>query len=969
VNKLLENPETADGLGDSLRLELEQCRRELDVCRKRMDQLEGLFAHVVDAIFVAETDGLIIDANPAACALLGYARSELLAMHPWDFVVSASREEILGLIQGVQLGTPVTIQRTYRCKTGEQKLMDLRLTRCDLAGRNLIIVSCRDITEQKHLEDRLRRSEKNLAEGQRLTKTGSWILDFNTGNTDWSVETCRIFGFPDPPPSPHYSEFRARVRPEDRDGVDRGLRESFETGEPRPLKYIFVLPDGVRKYIETISQPVRDEAGAVVRLMGTVMDVTERVKAGEALRRSEDYLRLAIDTIPGLVWSAKSDGYIEYLNKRWIEYTGLTLQEASGWGWQAAVCPEDLPRLLDYWKSILASGQAGEIEARLRRFDGTYRWFLFRGVPLHDESGNLVKWYGTNTDIEDRKWAEALLAGEKRVLEMIANSSPLPALLDALCRVVEELSSGALCSILLLDSKSNRLWHGAAPGLPASYTEAIDGSAIGPATGPCGRAAYFRETMVVSDVATDPLSGEFRDLALAHGLRACWSTPILSSEGSVLGTFAIYFREPRSPVIQHKRITEQITHLAAVAIERKKSEEALRASELLARGQVNALTRTLDALAMESAPDRLVEHVLRTITEQLAAHSSSVWKRDEASGLVGFEFALEDGRLLTKADSHISRISPSLPVQNIWPWPEVFQTGKPSLLEDIRKGPVFPWRDHLLAQGVVSILIVPMLIAGRVDGVIGIRFTQQRTFRAEEMELAQALANQAVLAMQLTRLSLQSRQAAVMAERNRMARDVHDTLAQGFTGVIVQLEAAADATAKGFAAAAGDHLNRAGELARESLREARRSVQALRPQALEENDLCEALESLLKKMTAGTSLRAEFVLNGQSRPRPAEWDENLLRIGQEVLTNALRHAQATYFKAELAFATDEVRLDLRDNGRGFDPESRHDGFGLLGIRERVEGMGGHLAIQSGNGSGTAILIVLPFKTNVESQAP
>jgi hypothetical protein len=94
-------------------------------------------------------------------------------------------------------------------------------------------------------------------------------LDFKTGNTDWSVETCRIFGFPDPPPSPHYSEFRARVRPEDRDGVDRGLRESFETGEPQPLKYIFILPDGTRKNIETISQPVRDDEGKL-NLMGTV---------------------------------------------------------------------------------------------------------------------------------------------------------------------------------------------------------------------------------------------------------------------------------------------------------------------------------------------------------------------------------------------------------------------------------------------------------------------------------------------------------------------------------------------------------------------------------------------------------------------------------------------------------------------------------------------------------------------------
>jgi signal transduction histidine kinase len=253
-----------------------------------------------------------------------------------------------------------------------------------------------------------------------------------------------------------------------------------------------------------------------------------------------------------------------------------------------------------------------------------------------------------------------------------------------------------------------------------------------------------------------------------------------------------------------------------------------------------------------------------------------------------------------------------------------------------------------------------MLIAGQVAGVIGIRFTQRRQFRAEEMELAQALANQAMLAIQLTGLSAQSRQSAVMAERNRMARDIHDTLAQRFTGVILQLEAVEEATSQRLAGKAGEHLRRAGELAREGLREARRSVWALRPQTLEEKDLCEALRSLIQKLTVGTPVRADFIVQVKPRELPLDWEENLLRIGQEVLTNALRHAQASVFHAELAFDDEAVRLNLRDNGSGFDPAGRHDGFGLQGMRERVEGMGGRLSIQSARDEGTAISIILPF---------
>ncbi|MFL9869729.1 PAS domain S-box protein [Paraburkholderia fungorum] len=400
--------------------------------------------------------------------------------------------------------------------------------------------------------------------------------------------------------------------------------------------------------------------------------------------------------------------------------------------------------------------------------------------------------------------------------------------------------------------------------------------------------------------------------------------------------------------------------------ERKRAEEALSASEQLARGQVEALTHTLDALSMESASDRLAEHVVRTITEQLGAHSSSVWRRGEPGGGVEFEFAFENGKLVTKSAAALAGVGMSMAAGNDGPLAEVFRTGKHTVAE-LRDLRFSPWRDRSITQGIVSVLAVPMAIGGRAEAVISIRFTHRRVFRTEEIELAQALANQAMLTMQLARLSARSRQSAVIAERNRMARDIHDTLAQGFTGVIVQLQAAEDARGRSLAMEADQHLKRAGDLARESLKEARRSMQALRPQALDEKDLCEALDGLFKKMTAGTAVQCEFTLEGQSRVLPPDWDENLLRIGQEVLTNVLRHAQANHFKVKIAFEPESVRLELRDTGRGFDPTAKRDGFGLLGIAERVEFMGGRLVIESAPGMGTAILISLPFHDDSGSE--
>ena len=404
--------------------------------------------------------------------------------------------------------------------------------------------------------------------------------------------------------------------------------------------------------------------------------------------------------------------------------------------------------------------------------------------------------------------------------------------------------------------------------------------------------------------------------------------------------------------------------------EQKQAAEALRASERFARGQAEALSQTLDAIARETSPDRIVEHVLRTMIKQLDAHSSSAWLRDEASGLMNLEFVLEDGEFKTKSDATHTATGVPPSYEGGWPYPELHRDGKLHILEDIREGPDFPWRANLVAKGVLSLLSVPMLVAGKVAGVIEIRFARKREFMAEEVDLAQALANQAMLAIQLARLSAQSRRSAVIAERNRMARDIHDTLAQGLTGVIVQLGASADATAKGLPDEAREHIDRANEAARRSLREARRSVQALRSLALEEEeDLYGAMDTLFRRMTTGTNLRFDLALECEPRPLPPEWEDNLLRVAQEALTNVLRHAQASHFEGRIAFATDEVRVSFRDNGRGFDTKGKSDGFGLTGMKERVAIIGGKIIVQSTMGQGTAILVSLPLENHLAPVDP
>jgi signal transduction histidine kinase len=576
------------------------------------------------------------------------------------------------------------------------------------------------------------------------------------------------------------------------------------------------------------------------------------------------------------------------------------------------------------------------------------------------ESGEVESYIGTTVDITARKRAETLLAGEKHLLEMVARGDSLPRILDALCRLVEELASDALSSILLLED-GNRLRHGAAPHLPQAYINAIDGAPIGPSAGSCGTAAYRGMPVLVSDIASDPLWADYRDLALAHGLRACWSSPILSSEDKVLGTFAVYYREARSPTPEQLEIIEQVTHLASIALERKRAETAVRASEQVARGQVEALVQSLDILATAPPPEKFIGQMLSTIGRLLDAQSVVMWLFDETTDSLVLRAGAQGANLAAIESKHPFVTSPKSWKENEG-LTELFFTGVPLACENIETDPRMadPLRNYFRSTGTKKFLTIPTLVGNRVNGFIGIRHGDRPPYRPEEIELAQALAHQAMFAIQLNEFAEQSQRAAIVEERNRMARDIHDTLAQGLTGVIVQLQAAEDATAKGYDKEAADHLQSARDLARAGLSEARRSVRALRPQALEDASLWEALQTMIKNATAGTDLHTDFQRRGKVRELPPIVQKNLLHIGQEALTNTLKYAHANRFEARLTFNQTQVRLELQDNGVGFKIKGRRDGFGLIGMKERVSQLGGQLTVTSARGKGTKIVVVSPY---------
>ena len=199
------------------------------------------------------------------------------------------------------------------------------------------------------------------------------------------------------------------IHPEDLPHVAEVFTRSVAAGTPYDILQRFRRADGVFRWFQNSGFPLRDARGTIVRWCVLLTDIDERKRAEDALKRSERNLKRIIDTIPALAWSARPDGNADFLSQHYLDFVGLSAEQARGWGWSAAVHPDDLDGLAATWRRILASEAPGEAEARLRRNDGAYRWFLFRVSPLRDENGSIVNWYGVNTDIEDRKRAEAEL--------------------------------------------------------------------------------------------------------------------------------------------------------------------------------------------------------------------------------------------------------------------------------------------------------------------------------------------------------------------------------------------------------------------------------------------------------------------------------------------------------------------------------------------------------------------------------
>jgi PAS domain S-box-containing protein len=709
---------------------------------------------------------------------------------------------------------------------------------------------------------------------------------------------------------------------------------------------------------------VADDQGRPRHLVHAVQDINDRKRAEAELRESEQRARLVVQATRHVAW----DWDLGTNRIGWGEGLEEVLGEAppaitsADW-WYERTHAGDRERVLAAVTGALERGErAWEEEYRVRRADGGYARVTARGRVLTDRAGAPVRMVGAladvsgvreveaalRADLADRRRAEALGGGQSRLLERIATGEELGSVLEGIVRFAER-HGGSAVSLMMLEQGGDTLRLTSAPSLPAEMADAVRVVAVGPAQGSCGTAAHRRAPVLARDIATDPLwDHPGRDVVLSAGFRACWSLPVLSTSGAVVGTFANYYRESREPTVEEQHVMEMASHLAGIAIER---------------------SRTVDALSQST---RLLQQVLETLPVGVwvvgpsgriiygNAAGQQLWGSVRYVGIDGFDqfkgWWVESGR----------RIAPEE-----WAGARAIRHGEISLNELIRiQG--FDGSEHVILNSAVPIMGPGNSVEGAI--VLNQDVTEQRA--AEEA---------------LRRSEEQLRQAQKMEAVGQLAGGIAHDFNNLLTAILSYCELLLEEARQGDPMRADiEQIRQAGQraagLTRQLLAFSRRQV--LQPKVLSLDTVVESTEAMLRRL-----IGADIVL--EIRGEPGLWYA-LADPGQieQVLVNLVvnaRDAMPQGGRILISTANRELRADspdrangvrpgpyvalvVSDTGVGIDPANharifepffttkepgKGTGLGLSTVYGIVQQSGGHVSVESATGRGATFTILLP----------
>jgi PAS domain S-box-containing protein len=987
--------------------------------RESEERFYNAFEYAAIGMALVAPDGRWLKVNPALCDIVGYSEQELLATDIQTITHPDDLEASLTYIQKILTGEIQTYQmeKRYCHKQGHPvwTLLSVSVVRDEPGQALYLIAQIQDISDHKRAEGALRESEERWQLAIRGNNDGIWDWNLKTNEVFFSPRWKEMLGYEDHEIANHLlDEWAKRVHPDDLDWVLQVVRDHFEKKTPYYItEHRVQCKDGTYKWILDRGQALWDEQGNVMRMVGSHTDITERKQAEEALRESEERFRLLVDRSPVGIFQTDSQGDYLFVNPRWLEMTGLSLEEATGKGWSNALHPKDRERVIAQWDEAAREGNEFSREYRFRTPGGKVIWAFCNAIAIHNEAGAITGYFGTVTDISDRKQRETLLENIARGVSAEIGEAFFHSLVKYLTKALG-LEYAFICELVeprraCVEGMRLKTVAGYGDGrVLESFEYALVDTPCDNVVGkqlcvyPANLQQLFPKDKFLQEIAVESYAG----------------IPLFDSTGRALGSVSVLSRQP----LPDNRLIEETLKIFAVRVaselERKRSE-----TELMRQSQRSQLVAEITLKIRQSLqPDTILQTAVTEVQKLLKADRVLVFRLwSDGSGMVVQEAVLPGFTAILGQNIYDPCFSTD--------YQEKYRQGRVSAIVDIETAGIHTCHYELLKQfGVRANLVVPILQRDDCWGLlIAHQCSSYRQWSHFEMELLQQLANQIGIALsqaqlleqevsqreELARSNAELQQFAYVASHDlqeplRMVTSYLQLLEKRYKGKL-------DERADEFIAYAVDGSNRMKTLIQDLLSYSRVST---RGQPFEPVDCNIILENAIANLQIAIN-ETGAIVTCDPLPQVIADATQLTQLFQNLLSNAIKfrtdgvppqiqigavrekgdkedksnskfkiqnsklitshQSPVTSHQSPVTSHQSEWRFWVRDNGIGIEPQYADrifaifqrlhgrgkypgTGIGLAICKKIVERHGGRIWVESELGKGATFYFTLPDKT-------